>query len=228
MTEAEWSICTDPTTMLASILPIASDRKLRLFAVACCRRTSNDLLVESKSCRDAVDVGELFADDLATLKNFDRAHGACVHFAGSFAFSHAPAVASYANLKEIVVQVPGMITGAIIELIEENCADPETEAFWRGKIPVERSAQAALLRDIFHDHVFSPPAIEHAWLAWNHDTIPKLAQGIYHDCQFDRLPVLADALEEAGCTNTDILNHCRGEGLHFRGCWVVDLILGKQ
>jgi hypothetical protein len=63
---------------------------------------------------------------------------------------------------------------------------------------------------------------------WNDGTVVKLAQAIYEDRAFDLLPVLADALEEAGCTNADILGHCRGPGPHVRGCWVVDLLLGKK
>ena len=56
----------------------------------------------------------------------------------------------------------------------------------------------------------------------------NLAQAIYEERRFGDLPVLADALEEAGCTDADILSHCRGPGPHVRGCWVVDLLLGKQ
>jgi hypothetical protein len=67
-----------------------------------------------------------------------------------------------------------------------------------------------------------------SWLAWNDGTIVKLAQAIYDERAFDRLPVVADALEEASCTNADILAHCRGPGPHVRGCWAVDLILGKE
>jgi hypothetical protein len=70
--------------------------------------------------------------------------------------------------------------------------------------------------------------VETIWLAWNDGIVPKLAQAIYDDRVFDRLPILADALEEAGCTNADILNHCRQPGEHVRGCWVVDLLLGKS
>jgi hypothetical protein len=55
-----------------------------------------------------------------------------------------------------------------------------------------------------------------------------LAQAIYEDRAFDRLPVLADALEDAGCTNSDLLGHLRGPGPHARGCWVLDLLLGKE
>ncbi len=58
--------------------------------------------------------------------------------------------------------------------------------------------------------------------------VPKIAGTIYDERSFHDMPILADALEEAGCANTDILGHCRGDGPHVRGCWVVDLILGKQ
>jgi hypothetical protein len=65
------------------------------------------------------------------------------------------------------------------------------------------------------------------WLCWHGGTIPKLAQAIYDERAFDRLPVLADALEEAGCTDADLLGHLRGPGPHVRGCWALDLLLGK-
>jgi hypothetical protein len=63
---------------------------------------------------------------------------------------------------------------------------------------------------------------------WLTLTVRQLAQAIYDDRAFDRLPILADALEDAGCDNADILNHCRQPGEHVRGCWVVDLLLGKE
>jgi hypothetical protein len=84
-----------------------------------------------------------------------------------------------------------------------------------------------LIRDIFQN-LFRPVAVDPSWLAWNDGTVVKLAQAIYDDRAFDRLPILADALEEAGCDNADILAHCRQTGEHVRGCWVVDLILGKR
>ena len=55
----------------------------------------------------------------------------------------------------------------------------------------------------------------------------KVAQGIYYDRAFDRLPILADALEDAGCHDAAILEHCRQPGPHVRGCWVVDLLTGR-
>jgi hypothetical protein len=91
----------------------------------------------------------------------------------------------------------------------------------------ERRLQCDVIRDLF-GNPFHPLALDHSCLIWNGGTVPKLAQGIYEDRAFDRLPILADALEEAGCTNADILDHCRGLGPHVRGCWVVDLLLGKE
>ena len=69
------------------------------------------------------------------------------------------------------------------------------------------------------------PELDPSWLT---STVIALAEGIYSDRAFDRLPILADALEDAGCDHADILAHCRGDGPHARGCWVVDLILGKE
>jgi hypothetical protein len=66
------------------------------------------------------------------------------------------------------------------------------------------------------------------WLNWRDSTITKLAQTIYDDRRFDILPILADALQEAGCTSEEIIQHCHSPGPHVRGCWVVDLLLGKK
>jgi hypothetical protein len=91
----------------------------------------------------------------------------------------------------------------------------------------ERKAQTGLLRCIFVNPFRPAPAIAPAWLAWNGGTVRKLAEAIYEDQAFDRLPVLADALEDAGCSDADLLGHLRGPGPHARGCWAVDLLLGK-
>jgi hypothetical protein len=92
----------------------------------------------------------------------------------------------------------------------------------------DRKQQASLLNDIFGNPFRSLPAIDPTVLAWNDGTVRKLAQGIYDERAFDRLTVLADALEEAGCSDPDILRHCRQPGEHVRGCWVLDLLLGKS
>ena len=64
--------------------------------------------------------------------------------------------------------------------------------------------------------------------SWLTSTVLTLAEGIYADRAFDRLPLLADALEEAGCADAEILRHCRKPGEHVRGCWLLDLLLGKS
>ena len=84
-----------------------------------------------------------------------------------------------------------------------------------------------MLRDIFRNP-FRPISLDAAWLWWNDGTVRKIAQVIYDDRTFTHMPILADALEEAGCTEQSILNHCRSGGEHVRGCWVVDLLLGKE
>jgi len=91
----------------------------------------------------------------------------------------------------------------------------------------KKQEQRLLLRDIF-GNPFRPITIAPTWLVWNDGVTRKLAQAIYEERAFDRLPILADALEEAGCANADLLNHCRQPVEHVRGCWVIDLILGKS
>jgi hypothetical protein len=92
--------------------------------------------------------------------------------------------------------------------------------------PQETNACCDLLRDIFGDrgHPVSP---DPAWLAWNDGTVVKLAKAIYRERRFENFPILADALEEAGCTDPDILGHCRQRKAgHVQGCFVVDALLG--
>ncbi len=88
----------------------------------------------------------------------------------------------------------------------------------------EQIIECQLIRDIF-GNPFRPVVADPAGLT---PTVVGIASAIYADRVFDRMPILADALEEAGCTNADVLLHCRGAGPHVRGCWVVDLVLGKE
>jgi hypothetical protein len=97
-------------------------------------------------------------------------------------------------------------------IIQQAGPDPATE----------RRAQAAILRDIFNP--FRPVNVDAEWLT---STVVSLARQMYESRDFSTMPILADALQDAGCDNADILNHCRSDGPHVRGCWVVDLVLGK-
>jgi hypothetical protein len=97
------------------------------------------------------------------------------------------------------------------------------DAWW-----LERGVQAQLLRCVIANPFRPIPVVSPAWLTWHDGCVARMAQLIYDERRFDELPILADALEEAGCDNADILNHCRRPGEHVRGCWVVDLLLNKS
>lgn len=91
-------------------------------------------------------------------------------------------------------------------------------------VPGEWKVQGDLFRDIF-GNPFRPVTLDPEWLT---STVTALARHMYDSLDFTAMPILADALEEVGCENADILSHCRGPGPHVRGCWVVDLVLGKE
>lgn len=86
-----------------------------------------------------------------------------------------------------------------------------------------QTSVAAAIRDLF-GNPYRPVAVEPSWLT---STVVALANGIYEERAFDRMPILADALQDAGCDNDDVLTHCRGDSPHVRGCWVVDLLTGR-
>ncbi|MFO0826348.1 MAG: hypothetical protein U0792_25050 [Gemmataceae bacterium] len=92
------------------------------------------------------------------------------------------------------------------------------------QVAKEHAETAHLVREIF-GNPFRPVTPESEWLT---STVVQLARGIYDERDFTRMPILADALQDAGCDNADILDHCRGTSPHVRGCWVVDLVLGKS
>jgi len=107
--------------------------------------------------------------------------------------------------------------------------EPDTESQEESEVSQDQEAsdEAQLIRDIF-GNPFRHSIIDRDWVAWNDGTVRRIAQAIYDERAFERMPILTDALEDAGCDNAYILNHCREPGEHVRGCWVVDLLLGKQ
>jgi hypothetical protein len=194
MTEQEWLACSDPTPMLELMKGKASDRKLRLFAVAgCCLQCRPELL-------PIFEVTERFADGLANVQEI-RSHWLQRGMRGPAWPERAFEWAS------------SFVADAIDPDVEVSAGYPPAGDL----IPI--------LHDIFGPLPFRPITLNPSWRTSN---VTALAQSIYDDRAFDRLPILADALEDAGCDNADILNHCRQPGEHVRGCWVVDLVLGKE
>ncbi|HZY87037.1 MAG TPA: hypothetical protein VFE78_19535 [Gemmataceae bacterium] len=221
MTEAEWLAGTDPQTMLRHLGRKGGSRKLRLFAVACGRRAWEQ--IQDETCRRAVEVAERYADRQAHTQARDQMTRAVRALCGPRAracYSLAYHVVrgtryTFVNAQIAAAHANWTVTG--VRVVGEA---PAAEA-------AESTAQCGLLRDIY-GNPFRSVAAAATWLVWDGGTVRKLAQAIYDDRAFDRLPVLADALEEAGCANEEILNHCRRPSEHTRGCWAVDLLLGES
>jgi hypothetical protein len=207
MTEQEWLECTDPNPMLHFLRGKAGDRKVRLFCVACCRRIW-PLLTHGRS-RAMVNVLERFADgesDVAAVKAAEKARDL------------SPSRAARAACE--AARDSWRTAWAAARAVKIHWG----EARWAA----ESKAQAAAIRDLLGPLPFRTSTIDPSWLRW-HDGLPvSMARRMYESRDFSDMPVLADALEEAGCTDADILGHCRSGGEHVRGCWVVDLLLGKE
>jgi hypothetical protein len=250
MTEAEWLASTNLENLLPHLAKTASERKLRLWACACCRRIWH--LIADERSRRAVEVAEQLADNPTHPFDEDEIYGgawqaaeeardfgersvpdeACVdgHTEWEYALNVAAAAeACHGTLGDSLRNETNLRMFAVnIIRAVGHATDPLVvwSVFWRKGTPpvVEKSAQIGLLHDIignpFRPIIFSPE--------WRTDTAIALAQTMYESRDFGAMPILADALQDAGCDNDDILSHCRGEGPHVRGCWVVDLLLGKE
>jgi hypothetical protein len=228
--------------MLEFLRGKASDRKLRLFAAACCRRIWQ--LLPDETCRSLVESAEQYADGGISEPAFDALSAVASEVTGNYYTDTAPTgsasetafVASIAAARSILKN-PRRIPSGARPLAPSSAWQPASSAAANDKVAydwtlpaldaarkAEQATQCGLLRDILGPLPFRPVTLDRSWLT---STVTSLAQAIYTDRAFDRLPILADALEDAGCTNQDILAHCRQSGEHVRGCWVVDLLLGK-
>jgi hypothetical protein len=216
VTEREWLEGTDPQKMLQFLHGKASDRKLRLFACACCRRIWHLFLWEDSF--KSIDVAERFADGEATAAELHVAKELAV-LAGDDASWRSMEEAVRAWAAAAPTQKNG-ISAAQCALFEIQRVFTENETAREE----ERVSHIHLLRDIF-GNPFRPVALDPALRTL---TVTTLAQAIYTDRRFEAMPILADALEVAGCTDDEILAHCRGDGPHVLGCWLLDLILEKD
>jgi hypothetical protein len=226
MTDQEWLQCDDPERMIAFRLKKRS-RKMRLAAVAACRLFSG-LLFDERS-EVALEVAERFADGLAT----DEERKAALEKAG-------PAVAAMGDAYSAAVEAPGptseegdnfMYAFSVAEAAQAAVSEEPEVAF--SYLPASRydfyfAYSANILRDVFGSA--TRVAFDPRWLT---PTVTALAGEIYDERKFDKMPLLAKALEDAGCEERTILEHCRlvdhyGLGQHVRGCWVLDLVLDRE
>jgi hypothetical protein len=221
-----WQNCQDPASMLSTLINTfsqrARDRKLRLFACAALRTISHML---TDRLRHTIAVVENYADgevdDEARLFAWRE-----VEDIGSDRGARLVRIAAANRAAEVAEAVcTGVIQIVDTEAKETGHGLPPW-ATRRGPVAKVCAELSEALRDIFNPWREVPLAPE--WVTGRDATVSKLARAIYADRSFDSMPILADALEDAGCNNADMLNHCRGPGPHVRGCWVVDLILGKS
>jgi hypothetical protein len=260
MTEPEWLACNDPQPMLRYVTgtdaPRAqavetvpdsrgSDRKLRLFACACCRRVWH-LLPDERS-RKAVEFAERCADRAGDgaerVKVRDAAFQAVSDISGRYrqrSGDGPPISPSDPAYREAWVHFRA--ASAVISAVSESGRDAAVVASDRAAVAAglergerveperlepfrqaEREQQVGALRDIF-GNPFCPASFS---TTWRTDTAVALAKQMYDTRDFSAMPILADALQDAGCDNEDVLSHCREPGPHVRGCWVVDLVLGE-
>lgn len=215
MTEAQWSTCEDIQALLrfttdeTLLHPLgwqsASQRKLRLFACALCRLVWNRL--EDERSRHAVEVAEAFADGVALpieLRHADDAASDTDGFAIDDPASSMAGWVAYWRLLDNVTII-GRVGSGAVEMVCAWALDGNHPL-----IPARR--QCAVLRNIFGNPWRKKPDLRPV-LRWNDRVVPKIAGVIYSERQWDLMPQLGDALEEAGCTDETMLHHCRGEEL---------------
>jgi hypothetical protein len=209
--ELWWLRESHPRDLLEFLEDRIKGRKWRLFMCACGRRCFDQM--PGAACREAVAVGEAYADgEAADDAMITIASAALAEAWGGLWDSRAGLVAV-----EIASLGGDDLFEGTVRLINFAAAI--------GKSDVEYAIQADFIRDIF-GNPFRPATFS---AEWRTDTAIALARQMYEAREFSAMPILADALQDARCDHTDILSHCRNTAqVHVRGCWVVDLVLGKQ
>jgi len=254
MTETEWFACFNPDSLLYFLQDSPSDRKLRLFAVACCRRIWG-VMTDERS-RHLVVVSERHADGDATDLEWQEASAeAAAAFAQSSRLTapelygdptclvvpeqrvaahagHAATCAAWSLGQGVVNAIPGHWGRAMGHTVATEAARAVHADY---PTSPERPAQCDLLRDIVGNPFQHRPPLDPAWLTSAGRVVVTIAAAAYEERMLpvgtldpERLGVLADALEDAGCSDIAILDHLRSPGPHVRGCWPLDLILGKR
>jgi hypothetical protein len=219
-TEETWRNHGYPGSMLDFVRLKARkrDRKLRLFACALCRALLWPYLIDARS-RAAVEAAERFADGILTLEEMKESARAAK--AAERALKHAPLEQFWAAALASTVPVKwgadaALIWGAAVQLA---CGGVD--------VPEEVKARSNrhlcdLIREVFGPTPFRLVTVRPT------PTVTSLARGIEAAGTFADLPVLGDALEEAGCDDRELLDHLRSGGEHYRGCWALDAVLGRE
>jgi hypothetical protein len=237
MTEAEWLASEDPTPMLRLVSQTAGERRLRLFACACCRRIWE--IMSDKRSRAVVEGAEAHAEGLisweeltAVYRPAERAYYDAYHRIArraQDAYDSTPSLLGARTSAAEAACVCAMRHSGTAAASHRLAACAVAHNWRAQPCPAERKAQAGLLRDVLGDgfvrRTFDP--------AWRSPDVIELAKAAYEcrkepggELELARLCVLADALEDARCEAV-ILAHLRSSGPHVRGCWAVDLALGK-
>jgi hypothetical protein len=224
------------------VLPISRCRRLvRLVACGCCRlvweRFSDPLAQSAVEVAEAVADRQIHVNALkATREALSDAFGQISpwdsqHVGVSLA---REAVAQRTRVLESALRIGAETINSLARLrlrlppIGPPYQDQIGREKWHATRAEANVAVLEVIRDIFGNPFQPSPKISERVLAWGDGVVPALARGIYEDRAFDRLPILADALQDAGCDNEAILAHLHSPGPHVRGCWAVDLILGKS
>jgi hypothetical protein len=244
MTADEWLTCTRPDPMLKVIADKASGRKLRLLACGFCRLVW-DQHTDRRS-RAAVEAAERYADGLLGEDEFRTLAAAAGEVARAIEEDLDAAVDVYTDrlfsaAAAASFAVQGNPAAGAGYALEWDCRAAEAAAAPGGRRHARQQFEAAacdLIREIIgplsHPLVLMPapmlrdyggPAA--AFRARISDTARRVAEGIADELAFDRLPILADALEDAGLDDRPLLDHLRHGPAHARGCWALDLVLGR-
>jgi hypothetical protein len=226
MTEAEWMACTDPRSMLEFLRGTTTDRKLRLFLTACCRQIWH--LLPDPRFRDAVEVAERYADGGVVTSSLIEAGDR--GFVPSNWGDNDPMDWTLAT-PSIAIDLTNPGTWVwVVSRPPDELGSIVMRVWWiRGGLRgIPGTTQSDLLRDLFGPLPFRPVTVHPDVLAWNDRLVVRLAQAIYDGMRWGDIPILADALLDAGCDDENLIAHCRSEGPHVRGCWAIDLILGKR
>jgi hypothetical protein len=221
--EKAWDGINDSEPMLDYMRDKASSRKFRLFAVACCWRILSQL---NERWVEVVEAYEKYADRKIKRKDMLALVNSVSRMRIALSVSASAQGCCFWGCSPEWTPIKNATAASVYSADTLAESDPDIGRFHLRSTPTWKREclwQATLARDIF-GNPFRPVTFDRTWRT---TTVKQLAQVIYDDKAFDRLPILADALEEAGCSN-EIASHFREPGDHVRGCWALDLLLGKE